>query len=171
MSKRKTKPRKRTPTTKRVTSKPRNPELAAALGNAAEVTDREGFLAAYPRAAECLQRHMASCPPPADSPLWHLRDGLGMGLALDSFRQQLRKWADFFSVPRPSVQHERAAKAAAYIRERFRDTGKPVSAYFIARHLRVGRKTVTSHVFPLLHHDKSLVCVGRGPAAGWTPRD
>jgi len=94
------------------------------------------------------------------------------------------------SFPRPSVQDERAARAAEYIRERFARTGKPVSATAIAKYLKedqeilvlrnerfvapgdpnVTRDVVVKRIYPLLHRDKSLTCTGRGPAAGWKPR-
>ena len=93
-------------------------------------------------------------------------------------------------LPRPSVQDERAARAAAYIRERFARTGKPVSATAIAKYLKedeeilvlrnerfvapgdpnITRAIVIKRIYPLLHRDKSLTCTGRGPAAGWKPR-
>jgi len=94
------------------------------------------------------------------------------------------------SFPRPSVQDKRAARAAVYIRERFARTGNPVSATAIARHLKedeeilvlrnerfvapgdpnITRAIVKKRIYPLLRLDKGLVCVGRGPAAGWKPR-
>ena len=94
------------------------------------------------------------------------------------------------SFPRPSVQDERAARAAEYIRERFARTGKPVSATVIAKYLKedqeilvlrnerfvapgdpnITRAIVKKRIYPLLRLDEGLVCVGRGPAAGWKPR-
>ena len=169
-------------------ARPRDPELAKALRDAAkcaeafciaaEGADRERIQAARGRsqaasnlAAERLQRYMASVRLRAGSGLYHLADGLSMGLCTPPFQQNLRTWADFFAADRPSVQGERAATAAAFIRETFAKTGKPVASTRIAKHLHVKRDTVKRHIYPILRRDETLVGPGRGPAAGWKPRD
>jgi len=123
---------------------PRNPKLAKVLRTAAEAvkafTDiaenrdhqrreaaRKRAQASAEAAVECLKRHMKDNPPPADSGLWHLADGLNMGLCTESFQKHLLRWAEYFGAPPPLTETER--QAIAYIEANPGATSDAISRY------------------------------------------
>ena len=106
-----------------------------------------------------------------DAAHWILASAVSMGTMAADYRNTLADCARFFDAPRPSVQNRRASAAKQFIRQRFARTGKPVSATLIGNHLRVSRDIVKKHIYPLLHQDTGFTLTGRGPAAGWKPRD
>ena len=140
-------------------------DLVCSRGTSGSFGDGERF--APPPMDPDMQRRQQAM----DAAHWILKSALSMHTMADDYREKLADCARFFEADRPSVQNEQAAKAAAFIRERFARTARPVSATPIAKHLGVDRNIVTKYIYPLLHRDKSLTCTGRGPAAGWKPRD
>jgi len=117
--------------------------------------------AARDLARECLQRHMDRFPPPAESGLWHLADGLSMGLITDSFRRELLTWADAFDTPALLTATE--TKALAYIS---RNPGANAAA--IAKHCGIEAAVFRNNVAPRL---KALAGVTsrRGCTGGYWP--